>query len=268
MVQVYRFALSLCALVVLGTACAEERQGTETLPPPSGPPPVVPAATVTTATAEEPSATVARRRRRATTVATVSTEPPAAPTTAAPPPTTAPPTTAPPTAPATTAAPADPPTQVALQRNGFSTVEFGTGADEAVAEVSQSLGAPSEDTGWVDPLSISSCAGTTVRRVTWGDLSLLLGDQSPVASGTRHFFAWSYGDVSGPGQPGFATPEGIGPGDSVAELRAAYPGVVVSPGEEGLIDATFYVDDGLSGVLTGDDDGDSVSVIFGGQFCG
>ena len=69
-------------------------------------------------------------------------------------------------------------------------------------------------------------------------------------------------------RPACVTPEGIGLGASVADLRAAYPGVVINPGEEGLIEPSFFVDDNLRGIVTGDTDTDSVTVIFGGPFCG
>ena len=211
----------------------------------------------------------------ATTVAPTTTEAPA--TTAAPttPPTepapTAPPTTPPPTeAPATTVAPSTTvaPATVVLARDGLGVVPFGTDADGAVAALTAVLGPPTEDTGWVDPLTISTCAGTELRRVSWGALSILLGD--PAGTGVRQVFASSYGNVTGvePQPPGLVTPEGVGLGASVADLRAAYPGVVLNPGEEGLIEPSFFVDDNLRGIVTGERDTDSVTVVFGGPFCG
>jgi hypothetical protein len=67
---------------------------------------------------------------------------------------------------------------------------------------------------------------------------------------------------------GLATPEGIGLGTTVAFLRAAYHDVVVEPGEEGLLAPSFYVDEDLSGRLTGTADDDLVTVIIGGDPCG
>ena len=212
-----------------------------------------------------------------TTVAPTTTEAPtttAAPTT---PPTepapTAPPTTPAPTeAPATTAAPSTTvaPATVVLARDGLGVVPFGTDADGAVAALTAVLGPPTEDTGWVDPLTISTCAGTELRRVSWGALAILLGDPAATGTGVRQFFASSYGNVAGvePQPAGLVTPEGIGLGTSVADLKAAYPGVVLNPGEEGLIEPSFFVDDSLRGIVTGDTDTDSVTVVFGGPFCG
>ncbi len=212
-----------------------------------------------------------------TTAAPTTTEAPTttvAPTT---PPTepapTEPPTTPAPTeAPATTAAPSTTvaPATAVLARDGLGVVPFGTDADGAVAALTAVLGPPTEDTGWVDPLTISSCAGTELRRVSWGALAILLGDPAATGTGLRQFFASSYGNVAGvePQPAGLVTPEGIGLGASVADLKAAYPGVVLNPGEEGLIEPSFFVDDSLRGIVTGDTDTDSVTVVFGGPFCG
>jgi hypothetical protein len=222
--------------------------------------------TTTTTPATTPATTEAPPTTDAPT--TPPTEP--APTEPAPtePPTTPPATETPVTtvAPSTTVAPA----AVVLARDGLGVVPFGTDADGAVAAITAVLGPPTEDTGWVDPLTISTCAGTELRRVSWGALAILLGDPAATGTGVRQFFASSYGNVAGvePQPAGLRTPEGIGLGASVAELKAAYPGVVLNPGEEGLIEPSFYVDDNLRGIVTGDTDTDSVTVVFGGPFCG
>lgn len=158
-----------------------------------------------------------------------------------------------------------------LRGDGFATVTFGTPADAAIAAISERLGAPSDDTGWIDPLSISTCPGTQLRRVSWGGvLSMLFGDESPFTQGTPHFFAWSYGDVGGVGgEPaGLVTPEQIGLGATLTELRTAYPYVSVAPGDEGLFETGFYVEDNFGGVLTGETDADIVTVLTAGQYCG
>ncbi len=64
------------------------------------------------------------------------------------------------------------------------------------------------------------------------------------------------------------TTQGIGLGAMVADLRAAYPSVQIVAGEEGLIQPSFFVDETLGGLLTGDADSDAVTVVFGGPFCG
>ncbi len=180
------------------------------------------------------------------------------------------------TLPATTAAGAVPgsvpPVAGVLRLNtdGLGIVTFGDDPEGAITAVAAVLGDPSADTGWSDPLSISACPGTQVRRVTWGALSLFFGDESTVASGTPHLFAYSYGSVEDlESEPvGLATPEGIGLGSTVVYLGAAYPDVVIEPGEDDVIEPSFFVDESLSGRLTGGAGDDLVTVIIGGDPCG
>lgn len=181
------------------------------------------------------------------------------------PPTTIAATTTAPTAP-TTAAAAD----ARLRRDGFGTVAFGTEAEASIAALTAELGPPTSDTGWVAPIEIGTCPGTQVRLVSWGVLDLLFGDESVFASGSAHFFGWSYGDVAElGGEPvGLRSPEGIGLGATLPELRAAYAQVVVTPGEEGLVEPTFFVDEALRGTLTSDGDDGTVTVMTGGPYCG
>lgn len=159
---------------------------------------------------------------------------------------------------------------VQLGGDGLGIVTFGAEPEAAIAAATAVFGEPTEDTGWSDPLTVSTCAGTQVRRVSWGSLSLYFGDESPVAQGTPHLFAYSYGTADDlEGAPvGLATPEGIGLGSTVEFLRAAYPEVVVEPGEEGIIEPNFFLSDVLSGRLTGGGDADLVTVIIGGDACG
>lgn len=158
---------------------------------------------------------------------------------------------------------------VVLTRDGLGVASFGQGAEEAIAAVTAVLGEPTEDTGWVDPLTISSCTGTQARSVAWRALYLYFSDESSVASGRQHFFGFSYGiigDLEAAPQ-GLSTAEGIGLGTSVEFLRAAYPEVAVEPGEEGIIEPSFSVDANLSGRLTGVENDDLVTVIIGGNAC-
>lgn len=159
---------------------------------------------------------------------------------------------------------------VQLGGDGLGIVTFGAEPEAAIAAVTAVLGEPTEDTGWSDPLTVSTCAGTQVRRVSWGSLSLYFGDESPVTQGTPHLFAYSYGTADDlEGAPvGLSTPEGIGLGSTVEFLRAAYAAVAVEPGEEGIIEPNFFVSDVLSGRLTGGGDADLVTVIIGGDACG
>jgi hypothetical protein len=168
-------------------------------------------------------------------------------------------------APASPAAPT-----VVLARDGLGIATFGAGADETIASITAALGEPDEDSGWVDPLTVGACDGDEARFVAWGTLYLYFSDRSAFGDGERHFFGYSYGSVDDLEAipEGLATPEGIGLGTTVAFLRAGYPDVVVEPGEEGLLAPSFYVDEALSGRLTGTADDDLVTVIIGGDPCG
>ena len=160
--------------------------------------------------------------------------------------------------------------RIVLARDGLGIAAFGDAADDTVAAVTAVLGEPDIDSGWVEPLSIGPCAGETARSVAWGSLYLYFSDESGFGHGERHFFSYSYGSESDLEAipEGLATTEGIGLGTTVAFLRAAYHDVVVEAGEEGLFPSNFYVDDNLSGRLTGGNDDDLVTVIIGGDPCG
>jgi hypothetical protein len=157
-----------------------------------------------------------------------------------------------------------------LGRDGLGVARFCDDAEAAVDAMEAVLGPPDNDTGWAEPLALGACPGTVARRVTWGSLDLYFGDESSYASGRQHLYGYSYGDVDGFDiEPaGLATPEGIGPGTPVPFLQAAYPGVLLVAGEEGLTEPVFYVDESLAGLLTDVTDVGVVTLIVGGEDCG
>jgi hypothetical protein len=157
-----------------------------------------------------------------------------------------------------------------LRPNGLGDAAFGAEPEGVVAYVSAIIGAPTVDTGWVDPLSIGACPGTEFRQVFWGDLVLQFSDQSSVTTGRRHFFSYVYGPafVQGHITPaGLKTDAGIGVGSTVAELMGTYPAVVINPGDS-FSGPNFFVNNGLAGFLTGSTPADTVTSILGGQGCG
>jgi hypothetical protein len=161
--------------------------------------------------------------------------------------------------------------ELVLRLDGVGQAAFGADPDGVVEYVQSLLGAPTGDTGWVDPSSFALCPGNEVRRVDWGVLSLLFSDETPVAAGRRHFFAWEYGreDQLGAEPQGLATSGGTTLGSRVVDLRAEFPDVAVNPGEEdGVIPPNFYLNDNFRGLLTGAADDDVVTVMFGGYGCG
>lgn len=159
---------------------------------------------------------------------------------------------------------------IVLARDGLGIASFGDDADPTIAAVTAVLGEPDTDSGWVEPMTIGACAGGEARVAAWGSLYLYFSDESALEQGQRHFFGYSYGSVQDLEAipEGLATPEGIGLGTTVEFLRAAYADVVVEAGEEGLFAPNFFVDDRLSGRLTGPADDDLVTVIIGGDPCG
>jgi hypothetical protein len=168
-----------------------------------------------------------------------------------------------------TTAPPDPVADaLVLSGAGIGATPFGSDPEEAIALVTQQLGEPTRDTEWIDPLSIVACPGEEFRIVAWDALELGFADESRFDSGRRHFSAYSYGvdGQIGVAPEGLVTTNGVGLGSSVADLRDAYPDVVLF--EENDFDASnFYVNDNLRGYLTGVTDDAAVTVISGGD-CG
>lgn len=156
-----------------------------------------------------------------------------------------------------------------LLGDGIGPLRFGAEADGVVDYLSSFLGAPTHDTGWVDPFEIGLCPGTELRLVSWGVLTITLGDESDFASGRRHFVAYSYGidGEIGLEPQGLQTEEGITVGSPVADLVAAYPDVLLLP-EDDFAGPSYVIDESRYGYLTGLEDDDLVTVIFGGQGCG
>lgn len=182
------------------------------------------------------------------------------------PPTTS--TTSSTVAPSTTVA--DPATvELLLSGDGIGTAGFGADPDGVVEYMNSYLGPPSNDTGWIDPLTIGVCPGDDLRQVSWGVLTLLFGDVSEVVQGRRHFFGYSYGDAGeiGSAPIGLQTTRGVTIGSRVVDVRAAYPAATFDP-ESDFSPPFFFVNDSLRGFLTGVTDEATVTTVLGGGECG
>ena len=70
-----------------------------------------------------------------------------------------------------------------LSGEGIGSAEFGAEPDAVISYITSLLGEPTNDTGWIDPLSVGACPGTEIRFVDWGTLSLVFGDASQVDAG-------------------------------------------------------------------------------------
>lgn len=184
--------------------------------------------------------------------------------------TTTPETTAPETTAPETAASTTPPAgaDFSLQTDGLGAVSFGANPDGVITFVTSFLGGASADTGWVDPFTIGACGGTQLRQVTWGDLQLEFGDVSNIAEGRPHFYAYYYGKegLSTASPAGLETDAGISVGSSVAQLLQAYPGVQLRSGNE-FVNDSFFINDNLTGRLSGLADPDLVQMVIGGIPC-
>jgi hypothetical protein len=177
-------------------------------------------------------------------------------------------------APTTTVAPsttvADPAvSELLLSGDGIGTAGFGADPDGVVDYINSYLGPPSNDTGWIDPLTIGLCSGDELRQVSWGVLTLLFGDVSEVVSGRRHFFGYGYGEQGEIGSfpVGLQTTRGVMIGSRVVDVRAAYPAATINP-EDDFTPPFFFVNDSLRGFLTGVSDDATVTAILGGGDCG
>jgi hypothetical protein len=154
-------------------------------------------------------------------------------------------------------------------------IQFGTDAESAIASLTDVLGDPAADTGWVPPVDrqgvqiYGACPGSVVRLVEWPNLTTVYTDglTAWAPEGTRHLFFYSYVmydyDVYG-----LKTAEGIGLDSTADDLRAAY-GDTVEIGTDQFGDY-YRVDVPAPGALWGfldAPDGHVVS-IQGGEGCG
>jgi hypothetical protein len=174
---------------------------------------------------------------------------------------------------ATTTAPV---ASVVLEPDGVGVAPFGRAADDMVAAISAVLGPPTAETEWMDSFSgFGTCPGTEVKGVSWGDFTLLLGDDTPFASGNRHGYAWFVGGGAPDEEPQLlVTDEGIGLGSTVAQVKAAYSAnaeITSAADQPELGVASFSVGEYptvVSGTLTGTADTDIVTSLEGGAVCG
>ena len=241
----------MSVLIVVGTAAcgSDEEQSTSTTTS------LVAATTTIVTTTTTPAAA-------STTTSTAAATTPVAPTTTFVEPTTTVEVTT------TTVAPG---AALKLSPTGLGAADFGTDPEAVITYVSSLIGPASSDSGWTDPIvgGFGVCPGNEVRGVAWNDLLLLFSDNTDVASGRRHFFAYILGptfeaDIN---PFGLTTDAGIGIGSTVASLRGTYPAAFINPADD-ISPASFLIFSGLTGQLTSDADDGQVSLVRGGTGCG
>lgn len=130
--------------------------------------------------------------------------------------------------------------ELVLRPDGLGAISFGANATAVVDLISLRFGQPSQDTGWQQALSPTTCRLAIGRYVRWGQLAVTFADNGKRGSARGEFESWQVmeGDYSGTPPPrnlmGLYTPEGIGLGAKADELRAAYPKVEFRYGGGGL----------------------------------
>ena len=162
-----------------------------------------------------------------------------------------------------------------LSDDGIGAAAFTSEPEGVIAYLSSFIGAPTGDTGWVDPFAISACSGSELRIVSWGGLELTFGDVSKVLQGRRHFFSYVYGQYSFDSvaaaqldatPPGLLTVEGIGLGAPIIEVEFAYPGLTLNPADD-FVPPNFVVNDNFRGFVAGLADESPVVQLIGGPNC-
>lgn len=158
-----------------------------------------------------------------------------------------------------------------LRPDGLGDALFGTDPESVISYVVAIVGPPTADSGWVSALTspFGVCPGAEVRGVTWGDLTLLFGDSSPVAVERRHFFHYEYGPpLAAIVEPaGMSTASGLAIGTTLTQVFAAHPETEVLPEDE-ISGPYFVLGDGLVGLLSGTEPTSVVRLIAGGVGCG
>ena len=162
-------------------------------------------------------------------------------------------------------------TELILTAGGLGEAAFGSEPDAVISYVSSILGSPTEDSDWTAPETFL-CAGTVIREVNWGVLSLVFGDESSSASGRPHFMSYTYGliDQLGNEPQGLVTSEGLTISNTVATLLDRTDARLDEGDEELEIPPSFFYDREpfpVTGFLTGTSDEDVVLVILGGSGC-
>ena len=161
--------------------------------------------------------------------------------------------------------------ELILTAGGLGEAAFGSEPDAVISYVSSILGSPTEDSDWTAPETFL-CAGTVIREVNWGVLSLVFGDASSSASGRPHFMSYTYGliDRLGDEPQGLVTSEGLTISNTVATLLDRTDARLDEGDEELEIPPSFFYDREpfpVTGLLTGTSDEDVVLVILGGSGC-
>ncbi len=161
-----------------------------------------------------------------------------------------------------------------LKPDGLGDFLFGSDADATVTGLSQLLGPPDDDTGWLDQATaFGTCIGETVRFVRWKSLQIFTtdGETDWAPAGKRHFAAYVNSNAYEGEQLALITAERAGIGTTVGDLRSLYTENLTIEDEPFLGDF-FRVDfpgsGFLLGAVTGLGPSDIVESVAAGVSCG
>ena len=102
----------------------------------------------------------------------------------------------------------------------FNALAFGEESELVLNELTAALGNADHDTGWRKD---DTCEGSSTRRVRWGDLELVFTKgANGLEPDTLTFQQWHISGSSAVVAT-LITPEGIGVGSTVGDLKRAYP---------------------------------------------
>jgi hypothetical protein len=158
-----------------------------------------------------------------------------------------------------------PPPLPSLVHDGIGRVRFGEDADQVMAYLSETLGVPTDDSGWYDtgydPNSQDDqCHSPVMRIVSWANLSIVFAEYDPALAQVvdrRTFVAYRYRiDDSGADLLGLKTDRGLRLGDEPEHVRSLYPASTIDLDwffEPGEIDGWFSTSGTVSGLVAGTD---------------
>jgi len=161
---------------------------------------------------------------------------------------------------------------VELDTDGLALVAFGTSMDDALPMLVGALGEPVDEIREQGDLPFGyGDLDSTVRRVDFGGLYVVFGDwRSPYRDdGVMHTLGWGASEAATASGTPLWTPEGIGVGSSVAELRTALPSVDLTV-DEGCTGPPWYFWSGPGSYLVSlsaspAEDGARVVGLFAGE---
>ena len=145
---------------------------------------------------------------------------------------------------------------------------FGEESELVLNEMTAALGNADHDTGWRKD---DTCEGSSTRRVRWGDLELVFTKgANGLEPDTLTFQQWH---ISGSGTIAntMVTPEGIGVGSTVGDLKRAYPESKVTRARSSD-EAGIYLtkpEDGpfIQGITKDTDDKSPITSMWAGLAC-